>query len=267
MPGSDSSSNAPAERARLIRILRQLAVHTPPEWRGRVEAIFDSALGPSKTIQADLRTIAVSPQYAKLVERLATAWDSIAGLEGPAVALAFSVACSELDREAPSLEIVWTGPASKIIVARHTSAVLFELIAEARNTLTLFSFATHSVAGFPQALSTARHRNVRIRLVLETQNDSGGKLSYDGSAALKALHGIAEFYAWPIDRRQIGAVMHAKTVLVDRRAAFITSANLTEYGIDRNLELGVLIRGGKVPRDLDDHVASLIETKEIVRVS
>ena len=37
-------------------------------------------------------------------------------------------------------------------------------------------------------------------------------------------------------------VLHAKAVVVDDEAVFITSANFTEAALDRNIELGVLIR-------------------------
>jgi cardiolipin synthase len=43
---------------------------------------------------------------------------------------------------------------------------------------------------------------------------------------------------------------------VDHRTALIGSANVTGYGLDRNLECGVLIRGGTVPRRLVDHLLS-----------
>jgi phosphatidylserine/phosphatidylglycerophosphate/cardiolipin synthase-like enzyme len=39
-----------------------------------------------------------------------------------------------------------------------------------------------------------------------------------------------------------GGVLHAKAVVADDEAVFITSANLTEAAWDRNIELGVIIR-------------------------
>jgi phosphatidylserine/phosphatidylglycerophosphate/cardiolipin synthase-like enzyme len=38
-----------------------------------------------------------------------------------------------------------------------------------------------------------------------------------------------------------GGVLHAKVVVADDEVAFITSANLTEAALDRNIELGALI--------------------------
>ncbi len=48
--------------------------------------------------------------------------------------------------------------------------------------------------------------------------------------------------------------MHAKILVVDRRVALVGSANLTGYGLERNLECGLLVRGGPVPRLLVEHL-------------
>jgi len=40
--------------------------------------------------------------------------------------------------------------------------------------------------------------------------------------------------------------LHAKVMLFDSRAAYVGSANVTDYGFDRYLELGVLLEGAKV---------------------
>lgn len=44
--------------------------------------------------------------------------------------------------------------------------------------------------------------------------------------------------------------MHAKVQVVDRRTALVGSANLTGYGLERNLECGLLVTGGAVPQAL-----------------
>ncbi|WP_425454039.1 phospholipase D-like domain-containing protein [Nocardioides immobilis] len=39
--------------------------------------------------------------------------------------------------------------------------------------------------------------------------------------------------------------MHAKVLVVDRRTALVGSANLTGHALERNLECGLLVRGGR----------------------
>ncbi len=50
--------------------------------------------------------------------------------------------------------------------------------------------------------------------------------------------------------------MHAKVLVVDCRTALVGSANLTGHALERNLECGLLIRGGTVPTLLVDHLLS-----------
>jgi phosphatidylserine/phosphatidylglycerophosphate/cardiolipin synthase-like enzyme len=51
--------------------------------------------------------------------------------------------------------------------------------------------------------------------------------------------------------------LHAKIIVVDDRVALVGSANLTGRAMGDNLECGILIRGGKQPRAIRDHVVSL----------
>lgn len=56
-------------------------------------------------------------------------------------------------------------------------------------------------------------------------------------------------------------VLHAKAVVVDDRAAFITSANLTGAAFDHNIEVGVLSRGRGLAASLARHFRVLIDRK------
>ncbi len=252
---------------RLSGALGSLATQTAAERCDRVVKILGHAPRPTAGISAALRSVNPSSGYAEIVDELVGAWRALPEYSGSALALSFAVAFAERSRRREAVEIVWTGPASEIVAARQTSAVLFELVGQAARDIVLFSFAAYNIAGLAAELLAAAQRGVRVRLILETHADSGGKLSFDASAALRPLSEVAEFYVWPADRRLPGAVMHAKGLLVDGHVAFVTSANLTEYGIDRNLELGLVVRDGDVPRALREHVERLIEQGELRRVS
>ena len=54
-------------------------------------------------------------------------------------------------------------------------------------------------------------------------------------------------------------VLHAKAVVADDEAVFITSANFTEAGLDRNIELGVLIRDRAFALAVGGYFRSLID--------
>jgi phosphatidylserine/phosphatidylglycerophosphate/cardiolipin synthase-like enzyme len=76
-------------------------------------------------------------------------------------------------------------------------------------------------------------------------------------------------YTWPLERRPQGdggrASMHAKTVVADDAAAFVTSANLTGAAMGHNMELGLLVRGGATPRRLARHFHLLVENGTLQR--
>jgi phosphatidylserine/phosphatidylglycerophosphate/cardiolipin synthase-like enzyme len=61
------------------------------------------------------------------------------------------------------------------------------------------------------------------------------------------------------------ACLHAKCIVVDRKEAFITSANFTEAAQERNLEVGVLIRSPHVAERLAAHFDSLVVAERLVR--
>jgi len=58
-------------------------------------------------------------------------------------------------------------------------------------------------------------------------------------------------------------LMHAKAAVADSCVAFLISANLTEAALERNMELGVLIRGGGLPMAIEQLLDNLTECGEI----
>jgi phosphatidylserine/phosphatidylglycerophosphate/cardiolipin synthase-like enzyme len=66
-----------------------------------------------------------------------------------------------------------------------------------------------------------------------------------------------EFNASRIERP--AGVLHAKAVVVDDEVVFVTSANLTEAALDRNIELGLLVRDPALAASVSTHFRTLIE--------
>jgi len=152
-----------------------------------------------------------------------------------------------------SVDVVWTGPESGISTSRLTAATVIDLIAEARRELLLVSFATQTEPGISAALAAASGRGVSIMLLTERHTDNH---SYSNAATpfpdLTAIR-----LHWPAAERPHGAALHAKIIVVDDHVALVGSANLTGRAMEDNLECGILIRGGKQPRAIREHVMSL----------
>jgi phosphatidylserine/phosphatidylglycerophosphate/cardiolipin synthase-like enzyme len=56
-----------------------------------------------------------------------------------------------------------------------------------------------------------------------------------------------------------GGVLHAKGVVTDDEVVFVTSANLTEAALDRNIEVGLLVRDRALAASVSSHFRGLIE--------
>jgi phosphatidylserine/phosphatidylglycerophosphate/cardiolipin synthase-like enzyme len=191
------------------------------------------------------------------------AWASTE-LAGAGVALAVRSSADAVDevRGQQHVSVVWTGPATYEVPVRATSAVLGEVIDDARRNLIIVSFAAYKVSAVVDALRAAADRGVNVRLVLESVADSKGKLSHDAKQAFDALGDAVAFYVWPAELRASQgsdhASMHAKCAVADHRTAFVTSANLTGAAMTDNMELGLVVRGGDVPKRIANHFDSLV---------
>jgi phosphatidylserine/phosphatidylglycerophosphate/cardiolipin synthase-like enzyme len=87
---------------------------------------------------------------------------------------------------------------------------------------------------------------------------------------MRSIFPSINLYAWSQEKETItgylpGAV-HAKCAVADGEMTFITSANLTNAAMEYNMELGVLVTGGDLPKELHRHLESLAAGKILIRV-
>jgi len=111
---------------------------------------------------------------------------------------------------------------------------------------------------------------LRVTLLLNIQRKSG-----DTTAADNLVRRFADRFwktDWPGTSRpcvyydprslEIGGptgVLHAKAVAADDEAVFVTSANLTEAALERNIELGLLIRDRALAASVLSHFRGLTD--------
>jgi phosphatidylserine/phosphatidylglycerophosphate/cardiolipin synthase-like enzyme len=120
-----------------------------------------------------------------------------------------------------------------------------------------------------KSIRDAIGRNVQINILLESSIEHGGKVSQDSIKMMKLLFPSANIYTWSKSNSSTehpNGAIHAKCAIADSELAFITSANLTISAMERNIELGVLIKGGKIPGELNKHLNSLIRKQEFERI-
>jgi phosphatidylserine/phosphatidylglycerophosphate/cardiolipin synthase-like enzyme len=134
------------------------------------------------------------------------------------------------------------------------------------------SFGIFQVPRLVEALEQALARGVALRIVLgDRESHSDQELDRQRQQLGRVVATRASLLQWPAERRPRddqghAGLMHAKAAVADSRIAFLSSANLTEAALERNMELGVLIRGSNVPASIDRLIDALLESGELQRV-
>ena len=233
----------------------------------------------SDLTQADRDAVAAAlpqPGARRQIDGLINVWQRArpgAGLAELAWALRGAAAAIAHARESQSLELVWTGPAAPGSALRRTDQVLLDLISGARDSLCIAVFTAYRIPDVARALLASAGRGVRITLILESAVASSGKVSFESIEGLGAeVAGVSEVYVWPMDQRERDAnghygSLHVKCALADDARLLVSSANLTGHALNLNMELGVLITGGSLPRQVGEHLRGLVRGEVLRRVS
>jgi phosphatidylserine/phosphatidylglycerophosphate/cardiolipin synthase-like enzyme len=169
-------------------------------------------------------------------------------------------------------DLVWSGPEVPGLHARDTRRVYEELLGSAERSVWA---STYAFFDGPRAFEVLARRMdaipaLRVTLLLNIQRKRG-----DGTASEQLVRRFADRFwkeEWPgssrpglfydpraLDTEGPGGVLHAKAVVADDEAVFVTSANLTEAALDRNIELGLLVRDRALAASVSSHFRGLID--------
>lgn len=249
----------------LAAVVADVAGRLPPDHLAAWCRVVRGAAAPSRAVEVALLEARPGYALAGTAGRLVDAWRR-AGVSGEAVALALEAAGAVArERAAQAATVAVSGPQSDAVPLRLTSQVALEVIGEAVSSLLVVSFAAHGVAEIVAALGRAADRGIRVDLVLETSLAAGGTLSGPGAAdafrELAGRQGVC-FWHWPQERRPLvgrsRAALHAKLIAADERSALLGSANLTDSALERNLEIGVVLREPAAVRGIVRHFRALM---------
>jgi len=225
--------------------------------------------------RGQIMQVVPQPQLRHLVGELVDTWHQRAAhipSAQVAVMLRTAAATTQHMRHEQRVDLVWTGPVMVGVAMRRTDQALLHVITTARHTLLIVSFAVYKIPAITAALVQAAQRGVAIRVCVEAPEPGGQTIAYDTLAALGpevAQH--AAIYLWPHAQRPTGtggkvAALHAKCAVADARLLFVSSANLTDYALNLNMELGVLIAGGAQPQTVVAQFDALIAQGVLQRV-
>jgi len=246
----------------LVRFLPVLAVRTVAAELATLSAL------PTEALQDRIAASASSPSQRSALLRFLQDWATYQPHVPPlgvAYALRGAIAVLEAEQAAERVEVVWTGPNPGGAPLRRTESVLIDVVDGAETTLTIVSFAAYDIADIAAALKRAAERGVHLCILIESAKASAGKIAYESIAAFGAtVLAEAAVYEWPLERRPVDdkgrhGSLHAKCAVADDRVLFVSSANLTRYALDLNMELGLVVRGGAAPSTVSRHITRLIE--------
>jgi phosphatidylserine/phosphatidylglycerophosphate/cardiolipin synthase-like enzyme len=213
----------------------------------------------------------VSGANFDLVVRLRKAWAVTPTVTSREIAFGLRIAThtATLIGRAESIDLVWTGPKTGLIPTRNTEQAIREVIDEARKSLFIVSYVFYKASSIVDGLNEATKRGVSVRILLESSTDHGGAVIGDGIVAMHRAVPNADLYIWnptekAVSAGSLTAAVHAKCAVADHRIAFVTSANLTSAAMERNMELGILVRGGTTPERLHSHLDALVHTRTII---
>jgi cardiolipin synthase A/B len=218
-------------------------------------------------LRAGATATMASPSYQGRVDEFLRCRSDVRGELAPMLEVALAA-----KRSRQTTELVWTGPLTPVVPVRRTEQVLCDLIRGAERRLSMTSFGIFQVPRLVEELEQALSRGVALRIVLgDRESHSDQEIARQSYQLGRAVATRASLLQWPAERRPRdeqghAGLMHVKAAVADSRVAFLTSANLTEAALERNMELGVFIRGGNLPASIDRLVDALIESGELQAV-
>lgn len=128
--------------------------------------------------------------------------------------------------------------------ARAIGPVTLEMLDSARKEILLTAYLINN-KDIIEKIHNALARGVRVRVIINSPENQQFK------GAIQQLRMLENSYPNMKISGFNEAVMHAKVLVVDRKDALISSANLTVSGMTNNYEMGFLVK--------DEEIANQVE--------
>ena len=180
----------------------------------------------------------------------------------------------------PPIDLVTSGPEAPGISNRDTSVVVRELFAHAHESVLVVGYAVYQGQQVFEALAQRMEElpKLEVQLFLNIARPDRDTTTSEILVSRYAQRfrdsqwprgcRFPEVYYDPrsvADEETVRSSLHAKCVVVDAEQVFVSSANFTEAGQERNIEVGLNIRSGWLAKRLIRHFKLLHEHGLAVR--
>jgi len=202
------------------------------------------------------------------------------GLTSPGLVMLLTTLVRDRERRAvshPRVDLVWSGPDLAGDFTRDTRVVVHELFRKARKRVIVSTYALHQGQDLfaPLHKAMTAHPDMKVTLFLDiARGDKDlpeAQLLAQFREKFRKEHWpwqpLPEVYYDPRSLEKPGspkrACLHAKTVVIDGKEVFLTSANLTEAAQQRNIEAGVLLKSPAIAAQLTTHFEAMVNEKQL----
>jgi phosphatidylserine/phosphatidylglycerophosphate/cardiolipin synthase-like enzyme len=179
------------------------------------------------------------------------------------------------------VEVVTTGPSVSGVANRDTSVVVSDLFTGADQSVLVAGYAVYQGQKVFQALASrmAERPELKVCMYLDVTRKPG-----DTTAEAVLVQRFFQTFhktQWPANAplpeiyydprsaaldRSTAASLHAKCVVIDKRDVFVSSANFTEAGQSKNIELGLVLSSGSIAERIVNFFEQLVATGNLRQV-
>jgi len=253
----------------------QALLSLSPQLRTQLRAALQSGLvSPPYSLTAVQAATGIQDRTDEVVAALTEL--EHAGVVGGGVATLLE-AFDEAESRYPRPDLVWSGPEVPGLFARDTRRVYEDLLGSAQRSVWASTYAFFDGPKAFEVLSQGMDgvEELEVTLLLNIERKWGNTSTRD-----ELVRRFADRFwgtDWPGERRpsvfydprslepgRPAGVLHAKAVVKDDDTVFITSANLTEAALDRNIELGLVVRDPALALTVVTHFRGLVERGMLV---
>lgn len=193
---------------------------------------------------------------------------------------------------AERVELVWSGPDAAGTSPRDTAVVIRGLCAAARRSVLIANYAfdrAREGEGLlraralwqPLAGAMDARPELSVRIFANVERKDDPKYAHlDAADWVNRFRSHFSNHLWPgqrlpdlyYDPRSLAAdpgeraILHAKCVVIDDTQVFLTSANFTQAGQQRNLEAGLRLEHPALARDLTAQFDALVQTGALLPI-
>lgn len=245
----------------LFEVIAKHAPDVPPEVLEAVVRLIEvNDINDSITFEAEIGNRLGSA----ILEEICDAWRAAPEIRGSDLGAALRTAALIGYRNSDEFaQLVATRPWDIKSSSRDSLSAYLDVIKKAQRRLTMAMFVVYEVDEILKALEEAQNRGVSIRILVEPPATQGGNISGGHNSVLVLRNHLPSAQIYIPNNQQITGTMHAKFVSADEEYAFVTSANLTKAALSRNVEVGVLLAGGKIPKRIESMFDELITRQSI----